>query len=100
MQLEQFRLTNPNCAHSTEACLNGLASDWSSLLHVLSLLTAAYLIHGRVIIKHQAATSKLNDEFEEDGLGIGNDQARNLRSAANSQAGRTFHGVPVLPDNH
>jgi hypothetical protein len=96
MQREQIRLTNPNCAHTTEACPNDLASDRSSLLHVLSLLTAAYLIHGRVMISIRQ-TSKLNDEFEEDGLGIGGDQAQNLRSAANSQTGRTFHGVP---DNH
>lgn len=50
-QLKQIKLTNPNCAQTAEACLEGLASDQSSLLHVL---TAAYLINGGVMIKHQA----------------------------------------------
>lgn len=52
-QLRQIKSTNPNCAQTAEACLEGLASDASSLLHVL---TAAYLINGGVMIKqHQAA---------------------------------------------
>lgn len=50
-QLKQIRSTNPNCAQTAEACLEALASDQSSLLHVL---TAAYLINGGVMIKHQA----------------------------------------------
>ena len=50
-QLKQIKSTNPNCAQTAEACLEGLASDQSSLLHVL---TAAYLINGGVMIKHQA----------------------------------------------
>ena len=54
-QLGQIKLTNPNCAQTAEACLNGLASDRSSLLHVL---TAAYLINGGVMIKHQAVNEE------------------------------------------
>jgi hypothetical protein len=54
-QLEQIRLTNPNSAQTARACLEGLASDESSLLHVL---TAAYLINGGVMIKHQAAADE------------------------------------------
>lgn len=57
-QLKQIKLTNPNCAQTAEACLDGLASDQSSLLHVL---TAAYLINGGVMIKHQAV-SEMEDE--------------------------------------
>jgi hypothetical protein len=57
-QLKQIKLTNPNCAQTAEACLEGLASDQSSLLHVL---TAAYLINGGVMIKHQA----VNETVEE-----------------------------------
>lgn len=52
-QLKQIKSTNPNCAQTAEACLDGLASDQSSLLHVL---TAAYLINGGVMIKHQAVS--------------------------------------------
>ena len=54
-QLRQIKSTNPNCAQTAEACLEGLASDQSSLLHVL---TAAYLINGGVMIKHQAGLSE------------------------------------------
>ena len=54
-QLGQIKLTNPNCAQTAEACLHGLASDRSSLLHVL---TAAYLINGGVMIKHQAVNEE------------------------------------------
>lgn len=60
-QLRQIKSTNPNCAQTAEACLEGLASDKSSLLHVL---TAAYLINGGVMIKHQAA-EQLPEEEEE-----------------------------------
>lgn len=59
-QLEHIRLTNPNCAQTAKACLEGLSSDQSTLLHVL---TAAYLVNGGVMIKHQAA---LGDEEGED----------------------------------
>jgi hypothetical protein len=65
-QLKQIKLTNPNCAQTAEACLDGLASDQSSLLHVL---TAAYLINGGVMIKHQAEFEKPLDrkaEFDSD----------------------------------
>ena len=59
-QLGQIKLTNPNCAQTAEACLNGLASDRSSLLHVL---TAAYLINGGVMIKHQAVNEEDKPEY-------------------------------------
>ena len=58
-QLGQIRLTNPNCAQTAEACLDGLESDRSTLLHVL---TAAYLINGGVMIKHQAVNELETEE--------------------------------------
>lgn len=64
-QLGQIRLTNPNCAQTAEACLNGLASDRSSLLHVL---TAAYLINGGVMIKHQAVNEEEKSEVKSSSL--------------------------------
>ena len=48
-QLEQIKL-NPGSTDTAEACLCGLASDQSSLLHVL---TAAYLINGGVMIRDE-----------------------------------------------
>ena len=62
-QLKQIKLTNPNSAQTAEACLEGLASDQSSLLHVL---TAAYLINGGVMIKHQAVNEDKTLEFGSD----------------------------------
>ena len=50
-RLEGIRKAIPNSANTAEACLLGLASDKSTLLHVL---TAAYLINGGVMLKHQA----------------------------------------------
>ena len=55
-QLEQKKL-NPGSADTAAACLRGLASDQSSLLHVL---TAAYLINGGVMIKDET----LDENFE------------------------------------
>ena len=49
-QLQVIQRTNPNSAQTAEACLSGLVSDRSTLLHVL---TAAYLINGGVMLKHQ-----------------------------------------------
>lgn len=54
-QLGQIKSTNPNSAQTAEACLDGLASDRSTLLHVL---TAAYLINGGVMIKLQAVNEE------------------------------------------
>ena len=51
-QLQAIQRTNPNSAQTAEACLSGLVSDRSTLLHVL---TAAYLINGGVMLKHQLA---------------------------------------------
>lgn len=62
-QLRQIKLTHPNCAQTAEACLDGLASDQSSLLHVL---TAAYLINGGVMIKHQAVSESEEREDRSD----------------------------------
>jgi hypothetical protein len=61
-QLKQIKSTNPNCAQTAEACLDGLASDQSSLLHVL---TAAYLINGGVMIKHQAVSEERDDKLDD-----------------------------------
>lgn len=61
-QLKQIKSTNPNCAQTAEACLDGLASDQSSLLHVL---TAAYLINGGVMIKHQAVSEDKEDKLDD-----------------------------------
>jgi hypothetical protein len=55
-QLEQKKL-NPGSADTAAACLAELASDQSSLLHVL---TAAYLINGGVMIKDET----LDENFE------------------------------------
>ena len=65
--LEHIRKSNPNSAHTAKACLLGLASDKSTLLHVL---TAAYLVNGGVMLKQQPSeaeeTSALSDiEFKE-----------------------------------
>ena len=54
-QLRLIQQTNPNSAQTAEACLDGLQSDRSSLLHVL---TAAYLINGGVMLKHQVSGSE------------------------------------------
>ena len=67
-QLKQIKLTNPNCAQTAEACLEGLASDQSSLLHVL---TAAYLINGGVMIKHQAVSETEEEKKLDQNLEFG-----------------------------
>jgi hypothetical protein len=75
-QLGQIKLTNPNSAQTAEACLDGLASDRSTLLHVL---TAAYLINGGVMIKLQAVNeeekleSKLTSNVLEDKFDTSNE---------------------------
>lgn len=48
-RLEYIRTHIPNSAQTAEACLLGLASDKSTLLHVL---TAAYLANGGVMLKY------------------------------------------------
>ena len=65
-QLKLIQQTNPNSAQTAEACLDGLVSDRSTLLHVL---TAAYLINGGVMLKHQL-TKDVEDD-EEVGLDFG-----------------------------
>jgi hypothetical protein len=59
-RLEGIRKTIPNSAKTAEACLLGLASDSSTLLHVL---TAAYLINGGVMLKHQAQDESEGEEY-------------------------------------
>jgi hypothetical protein len=54
-QLRLIQQTNPNSAQTAEACLGGLVSDRSTLLHVL---TAAYLINGGVMLKHQVSNEE------------------------------------------
>ena len=58
-QLKLIQQTNPNSAQTAEACLDGLVSDRSTLLHVL---TAAYLINGGVMLKHQLTKDVEDDE--------------------------------------
>lgn len=58
-QLHVIKKTNPNSAQTAEACLDGLVSDRSTLLHVL---TAAYLINGGVMLKHQLNPEENNNE--------------------------------------
>ena len=60
-QLSLIKQTNPNCAQTAEACLHGLKSDRSTLLHVL---TAAYLINGGVMLKHQVNPDPSDPEDE------------------------------------
>lgn len=62
-QLRLIQQTNPNSAQTAEACLDGLHSDRSSLLHVL---TAAYLINGGVMLKHQVSGSEEREEEKEE----------------------------------
>ena len=57
-QLQSIQRTNPNSAQTADACLKGLVSDRSTLLHVL---TAAYLINGGVMLKHQATETDSTD---------------------------------------
>jgi hypothetical protein len=57
-QLNVIKQTNPNSAQTAEACLHGLKSDRSTLLHVL---TAAYLINGGVMLKHQVTADELTE---------------------------------------
>ncbi len=45
------------------------------------------------MIKHQAATSELNDEFEEDGLGIGGDQGQKSTLVSNPDANSEFNDL-------
>ena len=58
-QLRLIQQTNPNSAQTAEACLEGLVSDRSTLLHVL---TAAYLINGGVMLKHQVSSEEESAE--------------------------------------
>lgn len=53
-RLEYIRANNPQSAQTAEACLQGLAPENSTLLHVL---TAAYLINGGVMLKHHTIDS-------------------------------------------
>ena len=73
--LDTIRQTNPNSAQTAQACLVGLSSDTSTLLHVL---TAAYIMNGGVMIKQhmqeeetrkQEIDSEFN-EFEEELRGL------------------------------
>jgi hypothetical protein len=67
--LQHIRESNPNSAQTAEACLAGLASDDSTLLHVL---TAAYLINGGVMLKHTLGDEeKTLTELEEELLSFG-----------------------------
>jgi hypothetical protein len=62
-QLQLIKQTNPNSAQTAEACLRGLVSDRSTLLHVL---TAAYLINGGVMLKHQLSADAAEEDFTTD----------------------------------
>ena len=58
-RLEHIRATNPQSTQTADACLRGLRPDNSTLLHVL---TAAYLINGGVMLKHNAIDSEQEEE--------------------------------------
>jgi hypothetical protein len=82
-QLGQIKLTNPNCAQTAEACLNGLSSDRVSLLHVL---TAAYLINGGVMIKHPAASEDDRTEcIDKTANGHGSDRQLDLATGRKTE---------------
>lgn len=69
--LDHIKHNNPNSAQTAEACLAGLASDDSTLLHVL---TAAYLINGGVMLKHtmeEENQEKTLADLEEELLSFG-----------------------------
>ena len=57
--LEHIRVHNPNSAHTAKACLLGLASDSSTLLHAL---TAAYLVNGGVMLKAHPTEEQAQSE--------------------------------------
>jgi hypothetical protein len=67
--LDSIKRKNPNNAQTAQSCLDGLAMENCSLMHVL---TAAYLINGGVMLKHQAeeqeiekkTTSNLDEDFD------------------------------------
>jgi hypothetical protein len=61
-RLGHIRDNNPQSAQTAEACLRGIAPDNSTLLHVL---TAAYLINGGVMLKHNAIDTEATEEYEE-----------------------------------
>lgn len=66
--LEHIRVSNPSSAYTAKACLIGLASDRSTLLHVLA---AAFLVNGGVMLKHSppsdaAPAAELADSAYED----------------------------------
>jgi hypothetical protein len=92
-QLTVIKQTNPNSAQTAEACLHGLVSDRSTLLHVL---TAAYLINGGVMLKHQLSPEEdvttetgrrdldsdfgdLEDELDKLSLSFSNDTASSAK---------------------
>jgi hypothetical protein len=58
-RLEHIRATNPQSAQTADACLRGLRPDNSTLLHVL---TAAYLINGGVMLKHNSIDAEQEEE--------------------------------------
>ena len=61
--LEHIRSHNPQSTQTAEACLRGLASDGSTLLHVL---TAAYLINGGVMLKQHPTDTVTEKSVTED----------------------------------
>ena len=66
--LEYVKQSNPNNSGTAEACLAGISSDGTTLLHVL---TAAYLINGGVMLKHSMDSEKSLTELEQELLSFG-----------------------------
>lgn len=90
--LEHIRQSNPNSAQTAEACLAGLASDNSTLLHVL---TAAYLINGGVMLKHALGEEPPQEgEREEKSLA---DLEEELLSLGLSEDPETLYGRTPPP---
>lgn len=91
-RLEYIRANNPQSAQTAEACLQGLEPDNSTLLHVL---TAAYLINGGVMLKHQT----IDEGREEEETGGGDDRDRDFDFRDLEEELNRFSGPPETEIN-
>jgi hypothetical protein len=94
--LNHIKQSNPNSAQTAEACLAGLASDDSTLLHVL---TAAYLINGGVMLKHTLGEEgeKSLTDLEEELLSLGISEDPETLYAGTHPPAPTERGAPARP---
>ena len=99
--LHAVRQSNPNSAQTAEACLAGLTSDASTLLHVL---TAAYLINGGVMLKHTYDEKEENElsltELEEElnSFGLTEDLLQEFHARTPPPPSHTGSATPPPPE--